>query len=408
MEKKIIKWVLILLVFTLAIGCSRLSKEENSMQYRQLGTTGLKVSEISLGCGAFKDMSKEEAIAYMDVAIDSGINYIDLYDANPTVRDNIGYAIAGRRDKMQIQGHIGTCWVNGQYKRTRDVAETKAGFEDMLKRLGTDFIEVGMIHITDSPEQWKELENSEFLDYVYQLKKEGKIKHIGVSSHNAEVALMAAKSGIVEVIMFSLNPAFDRLNAGTIPWEEGAFDNLQKGIDPIRVELYDYCSQHNIAITVMKAFGGGGRLLNKETSQLGIEFTPIQCISYCLSKPCVASVHVGADNIEELLTDLYYFHTTDEEKEFTLSTSNTDNTKLGDCVYCHHCQPCPKQIDIVKINYLLDKYFQEGLTQELQDEYDALDKHASDCIHCGACEERCPFDVPIQERMEMAIEIFGK
>ena len=60
---------------------------------------------------------------------------------------------------MQIQGHIGTCWVNGQYKRTRDVAETKAGFEDMLKRLGTDFIEVGMIHITDSPEQWKELEN---------------------------------------------------------------------------------------------------------------------------------------------------------------------------------------------------------------------------------------------------------
>ena len=390
-----------------AIGCKQAEKK-TSMNYRPLGNTGLMVSEISIGCGGFEKIDSAASLEMMTMALDSGMNYIDLYDANPKTRSNIGYALQGRRDEMIIQGHIGCIFKDGQHCRTRDLEETKQGFEDLLTRLNTDHIEVGMIHITDSYEEWDELEGSPFLDYVFQLKKEGKIQHIGVSSHNAEVALRAAKSGWIEVIMFSLNPAFDRLRGGAIPWEKGAMDNLQAGIDPVRVELYDYCATHNIAITVMKTFGGGGRLLDAKTSPLGVAYTPEQCIAYCLAKPCVSTCILGIDNLDELKADLHWMHATEEEKDYTAVGKQVQAKADGDCTYCNHCSPCTMGIPIAKVNELLDKAELEGLTPELQAQYDALPHHAGECTHCGACLSRCPFEVDIPAKMDRAQEVFGK
>ena len=380
----------------------------SDMKYRPLGNTGLMVSEISIGCGGFEKLDSAASLELMTMALDSGMNYIDLYDANPKTRSNIGYALQGRRDEMIIQGHIGTIWANGQHTRTRDLDSTRAGFEDMLSRLGTDHIEVGMIHITDSREEWEEIQNSPFLDYVFQLKKEGKIKHIGLSSHNAEVALMAAKSGWVEVIMFSLNPAFDRLRGGAIPWEKGAMDNLQAGIDPVRVEFYDYCATHDIGVTVMKTFGGGGRLLDEKTSPLGVAYTPEQCIAYCLAKPCISTCILGIDNLDELKADLHWLHATEAEKDYTAVGKKEQSKQEGGCTYCNHCSPCTQGIPIAKVNELLDKAETEGMTPELQSKYDALPHHAGECTHCGACMSRCPFGVDIPTKMDKAKEVFGK
>ena len=157
----------------MAISCKQQEKKTN-MNYRPLGNTGLMVSEISIGCGGFEKIDSAASLEMMTMALDSGMNYIDLYDANPKTRSNIGYALQGRRDEMIIQGHIGCIFKDGQHCRTRDVEETKQGFEDMLARLNTDHIEVGMIHIADSHEEWEELEGSPFLEYVFQLKKKGK------------------------------------------------------------------------------------------------------------------------------------------------------------------------------------------------------------------------------------------
>ena len=392
----------------MAAGCNRQSEKMTDMKYRPLGNTGLMVSEISIGCGGFEKMDSVSALNLMTVALDSGMNYIDIYDANPKTRSNIGYALQGRRDKMIIQGHIGTIYKDGQHSRTRDIDETRQGFEDLLSRLGTDYIEVGMIHIADSPEEWQELQNSPFLDYVFQLKQEGKIKHIGISSHNTEVALMAAKSGWIEVIMFSMNLAFDRLQAGANPWDKNAMNNLQAGIDPMRIELYDYCSTHNIAITVMKTFGGGGRLLDEKQSPLGKAYTPEQCIAYCLAKPCVATCILGIDDLDELKADLHWMHATEQEKDYTTTVKKDEAEQLGDCTYCNHCSPCAVGIPIAKINELLDKATTEGLTPELQAQYDALPHHAGECTDCEACVSRCPFDVDIPAKMDKAKEIFGK
>ena len=399
----------------MAIGCKQKTTEKTTdMQYRPLGATGLEVSEISIGCGGFEKLDSAASLELMTMALDSGMNYIDIYDCTPKTRSNIGYALQGRRDEMIIQGHIGTIYKDGQHTRTRDVEECKASFQDLLDRLQTDHIEVGMIHITDSHEEWEEIQNSPFLDYVFQLKKEGKIKHIGLSSHNAEVALRAVKSGWVEVLMFSLNPAFDRMRGGTIPWEKGAFDNLQQGIDPVRVELYDYCATHHIAVTVMKTFGGGGKLLDEKTSQLGVAYTPEQCIAYCLAKPCIATCILGIDNLDELRRDLHWMHATEAEKDFTNDESRNSNfenqnSKLkGDCTYCNHCSPCTQGIPIAKVNELLDKAELNGLDDELQAQYNLLDHKASECTHCGACLSRCPFGVDIPARMDAAKAMFEK
>lgn len=403
------KTVLMLLAAVmLVVGCKQQSEKKTDMQFRPLGNTGLMVSEISIGCGGFEKIDSAASLELMTMALDSGMNYIDIYDASPVTRSNIGYALQGRRDEMIIQGHIGTVWANGQHTRTRDLDSTRMGFEDLLTRLGTDHIEVGMIHITDSREEWEEIQNSPFLDYVFKLKKEEKIKHIGLSSHNAEVALMAAKSGWVEVIMFSLNPAFDRLRGGAIPWEKGAMDNLQAGIDPVRVEFYDYCATHHIGVTVMKTFGGGGRLLDEKTSPLGVGYTPEQCIAYCLAKPCISTCILGIDNLDELKRDLHWIHATDAEKDYTTVGKQEQFAKAGECTYCNHCSPCTVGIPIAKVNELLDKAKTDGMTPDLQAEYDHLPHHAGECTHCGACMSRCPFGVDIPTRMDKAKEMFGK
>lgn len=414
--RKIFRFLASMAVVAVMASCGNKAEvASNSMTFRLLGNTGLDVSEISIGCSAFGKMDTAQSRAFMDVAIDSGVNYIDIYDANPVVRGNIGYALQGRRNKMIIQGHIG-CWWNGEsYERTRDVEKCKKGFGDLLSLLGTDHIEVGMIHIVDSPEEWDTLVNSPFMEYVKQLKAEGKIEHIGLSSHNAAAALKAVQSGMIEVLMFSVNPAFDRLSPDVSAWDPEADKKMLPGIDPVRVELHHYCAQHNIAITVMKAFGsGGGMLLDAERSPLHLALTVDQCLSYALAKPCVATAICGACTIDELMADLHYLHATDAEKDYNSALAGKAmNVGAGECTYCNHCAPCPQGIQIYKVNELLDKAEAaqakgEPVPAEVRKAYDQLEHHASECTHCGGCVGRCPFDVDVPARMDKAKEIFGK
>lgn len=110
------------------------------MQYREIGRCReLRVSEIALGCEGLAKKNRDELKAMIDSAMELGINFIDLCLPNPDLRDNMGKAIAGRRDRVFLQGHIGAAWENGQYLRTRDLEKTKRAFEDQLSRLGTDY-----------------------------------------------------------------------------------------------------------------------------------------------------------------------------------------------------------------------------------------------------------------------------
>ena len=175
------------------------------MEYRRLGNTGLMVSEIGIGCEGFAENDGKNTKALLDAAREEGINYIDLYTSNPVVRTSVGAELLGRREEFILQAHLCSVWKNGQYTRTREIGEVRAAFEEMLKQLQTDYVEVGMIHYVDSLEDWKNVLEGPVLAYAQELKAAGRIHHIGLSSHNPQVALAAAGSGYIEVLMFSIN-----------------------------------------------------------------------------------------------------------------------------------------------------------------------------------------------------------
>lgn len=382
------------------------------MNYRNLGSTGLKISEIGMGCEGFGEDGCQMAGRLFDFAEKNGINYFDLYTSNPEVRGAVGKALKGRRDKFIIQSHICSVWKEGQYKRTRDLDEVKKGFEEMMALLQTDFVDVGMIHYVDSMKDWETIVNGPVLPYVLDLKKAGRIHHVGLSSHNPQVALAAAESGFIEVLMFSVNPCYDLQPASEDVeelWKDENYEAPLVNMDPQRQRLYEICQQRGIGITVMKAFGGGD-LLDETMSPAGKALTVNQCLHYALTRPGVASVLVGAHSVEELETSLAYEEASEEDKDYALAFASFPNISWqGHCMYCSHCAPCPKKIDVASVTKFLNlAKAQKTVPETVREHYALLPHHAGECIACGVCEKRCPFGVNIRENMKMAEEIFGQ
>lgn len=382
------------------------------MNFRELGRTGLKVSEISMGCEGFVDHDGALTADLVDAAARLGINYIDLYMPHPQIRSLVGEALAGRREKFILQAHLCTVWQNGQYKRTRKIKEVEAGVEDLFKRLRRDSIEVGMIHYVDSLQDWEEVKNGPVMAYAKRLKKEGKILHIGLSSHNPAAALKAVESGEIEVLMFSVNPCYDLQPASEnceALWDGKSYEQTLVNMDAERARLYETCQQLGVGITVMKAFGGGD-LLNEALSPAGRSLTLYQCLHYALSRPAVATVLAGAHSVRELEASAGYSEAPLEAKDYAVAFQDFPKMKWeGHCMYCGHCAPCPRGVDVAAVTKFLNlARAQGGVPETVREHYALLAHTAQECIFCGACESRCPFKVKVMENMRLAHEVFGK
>lgn len=380
------------------------------MNYRALGKTGLTISEIGIGCEGFAENNCENTKVLLDLAEQKGINYFDLYTSNPEVRAAVGEALQGRREKFFIQSHICSVWKNGQYTRSRKIEEVKKGFEEMMRLLQTDYLDVGMIHYVDSLSDWEEILHGPVMAYVKELKEAGRIRHIGLSSHNPQVALAAVGTGLIEVLMFSVNPCYDLQPASEDVedlWREENYKAPLVNMDPERQQLYETCQRLGVGITVMKAFGGGD-LLDEKLSPAGKALTANQCIHYALSRPAVASVMAGAHTTEQLLTSIAYEDASEEEKDYALAFASFPNISWeGHCMYCSHCAPCPKHIDVASVTKFLNLAKAQGeIPETVREHYALLAHHAGECIQCGACETRCPFGVSIVENMKEAAALF--
>ncbi len=382
------------------------------MKTRVLGKTGLQVSEIGFGGEWLERHPEEESVELMKYANEKGINIIDCWMPDPKSRDIIGKAMKGNRENWFVQGHLGSTWQNGQYVRTRDMKYVKPAFEDLLARLQTDYIDLGMIHYVDTAEDWENLQDSEYLAYVKELKAKGVIRHIGLSSHNPETAKMAVRSGLIEMLLFSVNPAFDMLPAGedleAILGAEYRYEEGLAGINEERAELYSLCEAYNVGITVMKGFAGG-RLFDAQRSPFGTALTPMQCIHYALTRPGVASILCGYDTREQVDEAVRYETASEEEKDYASVLANAPlHSYSGECTYCGHCKPCVAELDIAMINKYYDlAVMQPEVPATVKSHYELMEHHASECIGCRGCEERCPFGVPVAERMEKTAELFG-
>jgi predicted aldo/keto reductase-like oxidoreductase len=376
------------------------------MQYRPIGKTGMSASIIGLGTEHLDGKPYETVDTVINTALDEGFNIMDLFMPGKTVRENIGRALGGRRDKVLIQGHIGSTDVNEQYDKSRDLPTVKKYFEDLLRCLKTDYIDLGMLFFIDTEQDFSDVFESEIVRYAQDLKQQGKIRAIGASSHDPITARRVVETGVVDLIMFSINPAFDIAPADVyiIDYllEEKPME-FEKKFDDSRAALYRLCEQRGVAITVMKTLGAG-ILLSTGQSPFAQPLTVPQCIHYALTRPAVVSALIGCVSPEEVLKAAAYLDTSNEERDYSAAIRDVHGDFRGRCMYCNHCLPCPVEINIASVHKYLDIALLDNAGPDIKSQL-SLDRRVSDCTSCGSCEKRCPFSVPVIENMKKATSL---
>ena len=381
------------------------------MEKRILGRTGLAVGRVGFGGEHLIGADFRTVEAVLNTALDGGVNIIDVFMPQPDVRSHMGDALAGRRGDVILQGHIGAVMRGGQYMRSRNVELCDTYVRDFLARFHTDYIDLGMMHFIDTEEDYRGAFESPYLEYCLELKRRGVIRFLGASSHNAITARRMVETGLLDVLLFSINPAFDLLPAQTSIddyFRDVTYAGRRFTLDPDRAALYGLCEEKGVGITVMKTLGAG-RLLRAETSSFGVALTPVQCIHYALDRPAVASVLLGARSTAEMEACLRYETATAAERDYSVLGAGTASAMRGKCMYCNHCLPCPADIDIAAVHKYLDLAEQSTeMPDTVQAHYDALAHPAGACLQCGVCEERCPFAVPVRENMTRAAARFGR
>lgn len=381
------------------------------MIYRKLGKTGIRLSEIGLGCEGFAGKDEAFTNEMFKTALEHGVNCMDLYSPDPELRSRIGKALHEKRDGFVMQAHLCAVWEGTQYKCTRNIDEVRTSFEDLLLRLDTSYIDIGMLHYVDSDSAWREIADADVMKYALELKEAGKIRHIGISSHNPVVALKAVESGLAEVLMFSINPCYDLLPGDDDVeklWAVKSYEKSLLNMDPTREKLYEACQRLGVGITVMKAFGGGDLL--SPHSPAGKALTVNQCIHYALTRPGVAAVMSGVHTPEQLRASLDYETASASEKDYAAAFASFPKISWrGHCMYCGHCAPCPQGIDVAAVTKFLNLAKAQGTVPEtVREHYAVLPNTAADCAGCGECEKRCPFGVEVRNNMILAKETFGK
>ncbi len=352
------------------------------MKYRRLGKLDREVSIIGLGTEYLVGRPRNTVASVVHEAIARGINYIDVLFVYPEYLDSLGAALKGRRDKMVIAGHLGSAEKNGNYRKTRDVEECENLFLDMLSRLHTDFVDIAFLQFVSKGRNFRKvMDPGGLLDLALRLQQDGKAGLIGVSGHDVSVALKAARHGRIDILMFPINLTTDSL--------------LRER------NLLNACVSEKVGLVAMKPFAGG-RLLQLSDSR---SVTPVQCVNYALSQTGVSTVIPGVKSVLELEEALQFFDATDEEKDFSSIIADLQQYSRGECVYCNHCLPCPMVINIGETMRLLDTA-RRGISPNLQTSYDALSAKASLCTECGACSERCPFEVDVVSKIRQVIELF--
>ncbi len=365
------------------------------MEYRKLphGTDRERFSVLGLGMGGIQNTPPEEIEAIIGKAIGHGINFFDLC-AGGSVYAPFGRAIRGRREQVFLQMHFGAVYdERGEYGWCRDFDTIKRTFLWELETLGTDYADFGFLHCVDEDEDFDALCQNGVLDYLKELKAAGVVRHLGFSSHTPKAANRILDTGLMDMMMFSINPAYD--------FEKG--DEYGVGSVGERFELFHRCQREGVGISVMKPFFAG-QLLSAEQSPSAVALSHSQCLQYAIDRPGVLTAVPGVQTMEHLDTLLGFLTASEQQRDYSIIGSFTADTITGTCVYCNHCQPCPAGIDIGLVN----KYYDLALAgdQLAANHYTKLSVNAQACLHCGHCESRCPFGVLQESRMDEIREYF--
>ena len=335
------------------------------MEYRIFGKTGLKISRMGFGGIPIQRTDAEKTKELIADLHARGVNYIDTARAYTVSEEFLGYALEGIRKDFVLA--------------TKSAARTKAAMaadiDISLKNLRTDYIDLYQIH-NPSPAALDEiLAPGGALEALQEAKAAGKIGHIGITLHTVDLFKRAVEFDWVETIMFPYNIV------------------ETQGEDLIRT-----CAERNIGFIAMKPLAGGAI----DHAKLALRFIA--------NNPDVTVVIPGmatADEIHENMSAICDGTPLTEEEKLQLQTIR-DQLGTQFCRRCNYCAPCTAGIGI-SVQFLLEGYYiRYNLQDWAQQRYDALDKKASDCIGCGACEPRCPYQLPIRDMIKRVAALFEK
>jgi hypothetical protein len=330
------------------------------MQYRKLGRTKLNVSVIGFGGIPIQRLTKESARELILNALNKGINFIDTARAYSDSEEKIGYAISALKKKPLISTK----------SAARKKAELNKDIELSFKNLGVDYIDLYNIHFLKSKNELNNILSKDGALSV--LRKNNRIKNVGITGHNIELLCHAVETNEFDTVMFPFN-----------------------SIEQEATKLIELANDLDIGTIVMKPIAGG------------IISQPVNSIRLCLEQK-ITNIVVGMDSISQLHENTakkIFTPLTDKEK----TALNKEAKQLGNkfCRRCGYCLPCTKNINIpvVFIYYL---YFTRYKLQKWAlDRYKQMKRHATDCIKCKKCEQRCPYNLPICEMMEEVAHNMG-
>ena len=335
------------------------------MEYRILGKTGLKISRLGFGGIPIQRIDAEGTKALMHRMVDAGINFIDTARGYTVSEEYLGYALEGIREHFIIA--------------TKSMARTKeamaADIDISLKNLRTDYIDLYQVH-NATPEQVQQvMAPGGALEALLEAKAAGKIGHIGLTSHSLDTFRMALDLDWVETFMFPYNI-----------------------VETQAEKLIAECAKRNIGFIDMKPLAGGA-----------IEDATL-ALRYICANDAVTVVIPGMAEEKELEQNLAAVNNTapitPEEKSAFLEVRNQLGTNF--CRRCNYCQPCAAGINISGC-FLFDGYLQRyGLGEWAKSRYATIPVKASACIGCGACEARCPYNLPIRDMLKKVAEHFGE
>lgn len=335
------------------------------MEWRELGNTGCKIAPVGFGGIPIQRLEEEEAVKLIALASSEGINFIDTARGYEQSEVLIGKGTNGNREH----------WTIATKSMARDYEGMKRDIQISLQNLDCGYIDLYQFHNVRSMEQYEQIMSTNgAYRALLEAKEEGKIKAIGITSHDLNVLKFAVETDYFATIQFPYN-----------------------AVERQAEELFKRAHERNIGVIVMKPLAGGAIA----KGNLALRFI--------LENKNVSVVIPGVDKEEQVIENAGVAKTfvplqDDERAELDILAK-----ELGSkfCRRCGYCLPCPQEIDI-PVQFLMEGYYTRyNLKEWATERYGSLSKKASDCIKCGKCETRCPYDLPIREMLDNVTQKLG-
>lgn len=336
------------------------------MQTVRLGKTGLIVSRVGFGGIPIQRLTEDEAVRVVRRSLELGITLLDTAHGYSTSEERIGKAILGRRGDLIVATKT----------PARDKKTAQEHLALSLKRLQTDYIDLWQLHNISSPDAYdKVMGPGGAMEAAREALRDGKVRHIGVSSHSLDMALRMVPTGLFEALQFPFNFVADEATK----------------------ELLPLCRRHDVGFIAMKPFAGG----MLDDARLAIKY--LLQFEGVVPDPGVQSV----EEIEQVVA------VADAPGELTPDERQAMARIRGEmeprfCHRCDYCQPCPKGVKISTAitvqsfwkRFPPERFFSGFVTEAIGG--------ARQCADCGECEERCPYRLPIREMLVENVAFYDR